>query len=278
MGLLIAALLVIATILNGVPLHASAQPSEVPKARQELLDKVIATGTLRVIVRLAISDRSAAAIDSAKSQFIERMKKPGVYSMSSIENLPLVVVVVNRDAFESLLSNDQVVDVQEDKLSMPFLDQSTPLIQAIQAWDLGATGHGQTIAILDTGVDSGHPFLKDKVIAEACFSSSYPTVPLLPVVSSLCPNGQIKETGIGSGAACLLPGCDHGTHVAGIAAGRGQSFSGVAPDATIISIQVFSSMTDSAAIKPCADKGISSPCILSFDSDQIRALEHVLRL
>ena len=50
--------------------------------------------------------------------------------------------------------------------------------------------------------------------------------------------------------APLLPcpasviGCNHGTHVAGIAAGRGTSFSGVARDAKIIAVQVFSAIYD----------------------------------
>jgi len=35
-------------------------------------------------------------------------------------------------------------------------------------------------------------------------------------------------------------GCDHGTHVAGIAAGKSASFSGVAKDANLIAMQVFS--------------------------------------
>jgi subtilisin family serine protease len=33
-------------------------------------------------------------------------------------------------------------------------------------------GTGQVIAILDTGVDKTHPFLANKVVAEACFSTT----------------------------------------------------------------------------------------------------------
>ena len=43
--------------------------------------------------------------------------------------------------------------------------------------------------------------------------------------------------------AAFISGCDHGTHVAGIAAGSGSQSSGVAPDADIMAIQVFSEKT-----------------------------------
>ena len=36
-----------------------------------------------------------------------------------------------------------------------------------------------------------------------------------------------------------ISGCDHGTHVAGIVAGKGPDFNGVAKDANLIAMQVF---------------------------------------
>ena len=71
--------------------------------------------------------------------------------------------------------------------------------------------------------------------------------------------------------------CDHGTHVAGIAAGKngsfaGNTFSGVAKDASIIAIQVFSRFDNGGFC------GGSSPCVLSYTSDQIRGLERVYAL
>ena len=57
--------------------------------------------------------------------------------------------------------------------------------------------------------------------------------------------------------------CEHGTHIAGIAAGTGASFSGVAKDARLMSVQVFSRFTG----MPCI--GGEDPCALSFASDQL---------
>jgi len=67
--------------------------------------------------------------------------------------------------------------------------------------------------------------------------------------------------------------CIHGTHVAGIAAGKGTSFSGVARDASLISVQVFSAFYSS---DDCGSSPV--PCALSFTSDQILGLERVYAL
>ena len=60
--------------------------------------------------------------------------------------------------------------------------------------------------------------------------------------------------------------------MAGIAAGSGASFDGVAPDANLIAINVFSRFTGS----DCGTE--PSPCALSRASDQIKGLERVMAL
>jgi subtilisin family serine protease len=102
------------------------------------------------------------------------------------------------------------------------LSTAIPKIGANYSYDLGFTGAGSYVAIIDTGVEKSHPFLAGKVALEACFSSR-------------CPNGQSQM--IGAGAAA--PVHYHGTHVAGIIAGSNASFHGIAPDAKIIAINVF---------------------------------------
>ena len=136
-------------------------------------------------------------------------------------------------------------------------------------WANGFTGSGQVVAVLDTGVDSAHPFLAGKVVEEACFTSNR------VAGSGNCPNGTSTQTGPGSGVPCTYApsGCRHGTHVAGIAAGRGSTFSGVAKDANVMSVQVFSRFTGSI----CASSG-EDPCTRSYVSDQMAGLERVFAL
>ena len=88
------------------------------------------------------------------------------------------------------------------------------LISAPGAWDF-ASGAGQTIAVLDSGIDGGHPDL----------------------ASQVDPNGLDACSG-----AVVVPGdsLGHGTHVAGIAgaAWNSSGIAGMAPGATLLSVSV----------------------------------------
>src|SRR5204863_9176946 len=96
----------------------------------------------------------------------------------------------------------------------PVEARTVSLVQGDQVWDVGYDGSGTVIAVLDTGVDSTHPFLAGKVVEEACYSST-----VAGVSQSFCPSGQPTQIGAGSAVRCPLSDCVHGTHVAGIAAG-----------------------------------------------------------
>jgi len=102
------------------------------------------------------------------------------------------------------------------------LATAIPFIGANVPFELGYKGSGSSIVIIDTGIEKAHPFFQNRVTLEACFANK-------------CPNGQTSM--IGPGAAA--PVHWHGTHVAGIAAGSGSNMRGVAPEASIIAINVF---------------------------------------
>nr|WP_055505235.1 S8 family serine peptidase [Nonomuraea pusilla] len=180
-----------------------------------------------------------------------------------------------------LMRDDRVKAVYEDELRAPALDVSTKIIGSDRANRAGVTGVATTIAVLDTGIDRDHPFFRGRIVDEACFSSSYAGDGSV----SLCPNGQPSQTGPGAAdaetAQCVAGGsnaCFHGTHVAGIAAGRltaGAPSDGVAPAAGILPIQVFSRI-DSGTV--CGGMGASAPCFLSYTSDQKLALEYVAKV
>ena len=89
----------------------------------------------------------------------------------------------------------------------------------------GYTGRGQTVVVVDTGVDSDHPWLAGDVAAEACFVST-----------GGCPGGRTYAYGPGAAKPCTFHrDCNHGTHVAHLAAGK----YGTASDAKIAAVQVF---------------------------------------
>ena len=192
-------------------------------------------------------------------------------SVKKYKYLPFLAMRVTSSGLNSLLGSSAVIDVQEDIAVPPVLAQSVALIGGDKAWAAGYTGAGQTVAVVDTGVDKNHPFLTGKVIAEGCFSTNAPTQSL----SSLCPGNVSSSYEPGSGLPCgpANTSCDHGTHVAGIVAGRGPSFSGVAKDASLIAMQVFTQVSNSQI----CGSGRNS-CILAYDSDIVRSLERVYEL
>lgn len=177
------------------------------------------------------------------------------------ETIPYMALDVSQDVMLALATSPLVQVINGDAFSAPDLADSAPLIGAAQAWSNGIDGSGAAIAVLDTGVDASHSFLAGKVVSEACFSSN-----------GSCPNHATQVSGPGSAAPCgYASECLHGTHVAGIAAGAGSSFSGIARGANVIAIQVFSRFTGSYCHGAAA-------CALSYVSDQVAALEHVYQL
>ncbi|WP_439423108.1 S8 family serine peptidase [Saccharothrix sp. HUAS TT10] len=90
------------------------------------------------------------------------------------------------------------------------LDRSVPQIGAPRAWQAGHTGAGARVAVLDTGVDAGHPDLAGAVVEARNFSDS--------------------------DSADDLVG--HGTHIAATITGAG-AYQGVAPDSVVLNGKVL---------------------------------------
>lgn len=245
-----------------VPAATSAPRDDDAVRLQALRDAVTSRGMRRVIVRLHGS--GVAAADGQRMQ--SALGQSGSQIVTTYQALPLVVADVTSSGLEALLSDPSIAAVHEDTERQTFLSASVPRIGASRLRSGGHGGQGQTVAILDTGIDKSHPFLAGRVISEACFSSP---VPSLGIVSA-CPNREATMIGAGAGLPCASQsaGCYHGTHVAGIVAGRGETFSGVAPEASLLSIQVFK-------IVPPVFCASFQPCLGASDSDIIRGLQHV---
>jgi subtilisin family serine protease len=177
------------------------------------------------------------------------------------ESVPMISTSVSYAEIEDFASLPQIKNVYEDELSEISMGESNPLIGSNIAWADGATGDGQVVAVLDTGVQKTHPFLSGKVVSEACYSNAGGAGSGI----TLCPGGAVATNAVGSGVNCnaAVEGCSHGTHVAGTIAGNSSTIKGVAPDAKIIAINVFTNIGGRA---------------LAYSSDIIKALERVYAL
>lgn len=173
--------------------------------------------------------------------------------------LPLVATDVSAADLERIAADPRVKRIVRDGENFATLSQSIPQIGGVEAFAAGATGTDRVVAILDSGVQMTHPFFGGRVQWSICHSTN------TGGYTTACPGGGTSEYGNNAGKNCTIdPDCDHGTHVAGIAAGAlagGTPPRGVAPGAKIFSIQVFS--------KPDVGR------LTALDSDIIAGLQDV---
>ncbi|MCG2719073.1 MAG: S8 family serine peptidase, partial [Nanoarchaeota archaeon] len=133
---------------------------------------------------------------------------------------------ITEEGLEKLRNDPNVEKIYFDRVYSLSLTDSVPLINAskvhsYQIDGVNITGDGESVCILDTGVDTDHPSLKNNIIACETFVDG----------TSTCEDDSVDNWGNPLG---------HGTHVSGIVAGNGNVI-GVAPGANIIAIKVCDS-------------------------------------
>ena len=259
------------------------------RTRDRLLELFENQSEVRIMVRVDASDKPFArlpgprarplttrskrrlAIADVQSRLLARRNLRTLRKLHRFRDVPFVAMEVDMSQLEDLAAHPEVVNITEDLLLHPTLQESGPHIGADIALSMGYGGAGHAVAVLDTGVDTSHPAFTGRIVAEACFSTTSTankTVSHCPAGDN--PTGQDTQVGSGAGVNCEgVLGCDHGTHVAGIVASGDGVNRGIAPDADLISIQVFSRMNDFFGC------GFVSSCNVAFTSDVVRALEHV---
>ncbi len=284
---LLLALLTLQMTPNQVSLARANESSAEQSTIGDLVAQATKNGHVRVIIALNIpfkpeplmatvqvtSQRSL--IQQTQLQVKSLLAGTNAQSIVEFETIPYISIDADSTAIERLSASGLVHQIIKENVLRPLLAQSVPHIGAPAAWAAGYDGTNQTVAVLDTGVDKSHPFLAGKVVSEACYSlSGGINVPLCP--NGVVSNGISSQTSSGAATPCTVEYCLHGTHVAGIAAGSGITFSGVAKGAKIIAIQVFHKVTDNDI---CTTSGFSgAPCVLSSDSEILKALERVYQL
>ena len=299
-------------------------------AQKQVARGVIVDGQLTTAIT-AVADAELAKLAPAPHTVNRRYR-----------TLPFLAMTVSQQALAGLEASPLVLEVAEDRLHAPTLNNTVNITGASASWVEGFDGTGWYVAILDTGIRASHNFFAGKNIVEACFgdcpngfSSQFgPGAAAHHSTSKVCvddPNTQgdacnvqddcrkgicVVDTCVGGvdfsfacspdsdcpDGACVAnvcvdggndgngcdpdidcddsegrcisqPNSDHGSHVAGIAAGNGPDVpaAGVAKGANIIAIQVFSRFLESNSCNPPG-----SSCLLSFSSSQIGALDYVL--
>lgn len=162
----------------------------------------------------------ANIMNSARKQVSEYQK--GVMSIikklgkdAETKQLPLVNAIVLKVTPQQAMEIAQHEDVKMIRLVTPekvtCLKDSVPLIDVPKTWNLGYTGKGVKVAVIDTGIDKNHPAIVGKVTYEASFHPA---------------------------EGVNVPG-NHGTHCAGIIASGDSTYKGVAPNVELLNIKVL---------------------------------------
>lgn len=149
---------------------------------------------------------------------------------------------VTEEGLEKLLNDPDVEYISMDYPVNAALSSSVPHIDADHVWaiqvdSVNITGAGQTICVIDTGINYSHPdfggygsFPNAKVIQGYCYCDDNTVGDNI----GCCPNGQEQDTS-------PLDDEGHGSHCAGIAASEDSTYKGVAPRANIVAIKALDS-------------------------------------
>jgi serine protease AprX len=162
------------------------------------------------------SQNLANALDDQVATFSAENNATVEYTYDLINGM--AITVPSAEAASRLSSLNGVKYVEKNIIFHTTLDKAAPIIGAPQVWDMGYTGKGIKVALVDTGIDGTHPDLKGRIAGFKDFVASKTTA--------------YDDYG-------------HGTHCAGIIGGNGAAssgkYKGIAPEVQYIGIKVLDS-------------------------------------
>lgn len=213
-----------ATLLAAAAATLPARGASVARAVDEALR---ATRDVRVIALLATGSRSEAEISRLQQEVIERsgLQKRVTSRWSSV---PGFSAVVNARQLARLRNDPAIATIEHDGGGRFSGAAENVLAAVTESQMLPYDGSGITVAVLDSGVMSSHPDLREAVVQERCYCRDAQGRPC-------CPNGAAEQSGVGAARDDF----GHGTYVASVIASKGVNGPrGLAPGSKIVAIRV----------------------------------------
>lgn len=164
--------------------------------------------------------------EGKESEDMERIRNTIGKNKTRYEFKGAIFANLTQTEIEKIRKDRKVEKIEVERIMEIFLEDSVPLINAtstypLQVEGINLTGSGQTICILDTGVNYNH------VDLGGCYGNN-------------SANSECKVIGgydYVNSDSDPMDDNGHGTHVAGIAVAKGV-INGVAPDAKIVMVKV----------------------------------------
>ena len=119
---------------------------------EEVLDEFSRNDEVRVIIKFKgdIEDLNLSG------EGFEKKRELGNSFSGELKKIGLVELI------DSL--GDEIESIQVDHEFISMFDKAALKIRADLAWDYGLTGKGQTVCVIDTGIDYNHKFLSEEYI------------------------------------------------------------------------------------------------------------------
>ena len=189
------------------------------QAAQEAVDKIL----LQMKGRILSETQAASA--AAQQALTSRATAVGATDVRSFTIANMLTARVPASAISALATDPLVANISVDRLLVAKVVYGTPSLGSASYWNSGFTGAGQTVGVIDTGVDASHPAFGGVAnVSGAVFHGTAQTA------GGYCDNPSSVDD---------LNG--HGTHVAGIIASRGQAgwttHQGVAKGSRIVNLK-----------------------------------------
>ena len=222
-GLLIFSIIFFLIILIGV----NSIEDEDTKVDQEVVDKVQTEGKAKVIVVLKDEvEKDYGVLSVTENVNVEDVKDDLNLEVEREFNIIKgFSVEIDSNELNELIEDGRVKSIEYDRQFFALLSDSVPLINAslvhvLQSGNVNITGIGETVCVIDSGIDYNHEDLG------GCFGDNCKVIGGYDFVNN--DNDPDDDHG-------------HGTHVAGIVAGDNETYKGVAPGAKLVAIKVLDS-------------------------------------
>ncbi len=187
-----------------------------------------------------VSDERKAVIKAKQAQLLGRLQRRASVGITGtegadasvdhqLENVPIITARIGKRALAYLSSSPDVQSIYFSKPYQLALSTTVGVLNVDDVWGelvngTNLTGAGQSVCVLDTGVDPNHPDLAANVVNQKCYCS---------LGGGCCQGLNMSDNATDDNG--------HGTHVASIIAANG-NVTGVAKGASLVVVKVCNSV------------------------------------